>query len=242
MSGRLGRHIRSNVVGYIALFFALSTGSAVALRGSNSVFTDDIVNGAVRTQDISDTRGVRSIDVRNDTFENGGLQAADLRADSVGSGEIIDGSLGTSELSSAIPAARVTNSVDESTLHGMGESLPFDTERYDTSDMHSTEHSSRLTAPVKGIYAVSASAVWSSDPDGARFLGLRKNGDTWIAMQTQPAVAGFPTDQEVSHQALLQAGDYVEVRAHQGSGNPLAVIKYNATSPEFAMTWLAPGP
>ncbi len=95
---------------------------------------------------------------------------------------------------------------------------------------------------MKGVYAVSASVVWSSDPDGARFVGLRKNGDTWIAMQTQPAVAGNPTDQEVSHQALLQAGDYVEVRAHQGSGNPLAVIKFNQTSPEFAMTWLAPGP
>jgi hypothetical protein len=242
MSGRLRGHIRSNVVGYVALFFALSTGSAVALRGSNSVFTDDIVNGAVRTQDISDASGVRSADVRNDTLVNGGLQAADLRAGSVGSGEVIDGSLGASELSSSIPAARVTNSADESTVHSIGESLPFDTERYDTAGMHTPENGSRLTAPVKGVYAVSASVVWSSDPDGARFVGLRKNGDTWIAMQTQPAVAGNPTDQEVSHQALLQAGDYVEVRAHQGSGNPLAVIKFNQTSPEFAMTWLAPGP
>jgi uncharacterized protein YidB (DUF937 family) len=242
MSGRLGRHIRSNVIGYVALFLALSTGSAVALRGSNSVFSDDIVNGAVKTQDINDTSGVRSVDVRNDTFENGGLQAADLRSDSVGSGEVIDGSVGTSELSSAIPAARVTNSADESTIHSLGESLPFDTERYDTADVHATENSSRLTAPVKGIYAVSASVVWSSDPDGTRFVGLRKNGDTWIAMQTQPAVAGNPTDQEVSHQLLLQTGDYVEVRAHQSSGGPLTVVKFNATSPEFAMTWLAPGP
>jgi len=32
------------------------------------------------------------------------------------------------------------------------------------------------------------------------------------------------------------------VRAHQSSGGPLAVIKFDATSPEFAMTWLAPGP
>jgi hypothetical protein len=241
MSGRLRGHIRSNIVGYVALFFALTTGSAVALRGTNSVFTDDIVNGAVKTQDINDG-GVRSLDVRNDTLQNGGLQAADLRSDSVGGGEVIDGSLGTSELSSAIPAARVTNSAEESTLHSIGESLPFDSVRYDTAGMHATETSSRLTAPVKGIYAVSASVVWSSDPDGTRFVGLKKNGDTWIAMQTQPAVAGAPTDQEVSHQVLLQAGDYLEVRAHQSSGGPLAVIKFNATSPEFAMTWLAPGP
>jgi hypothetical protein len=241
MSGRLRGHIRSNIVGYVALFLTLSTGSAVALRGTNSVFTDDIVNGAVKTQDINDG-GVRSLDVRNDTLQNGGLQAADLRSDSVGGGEVIDGSLGTSELSSEIPAARVTNSAEESTLHSIGESLLFDSVRYDTAGMHATETSSRLTAPVKGIYAVSASVVWSSDPDGTRFVGLKKNGDTWIAMQTQPAVAGAPTDQEVSHQVLLQAGDYLEVRAHQSSGGPLAVIKFNATSPEFAMTWLAPGP
>ena len=87
-------------------------------------------------------------------------------------------------------------------------------------------------------------SCWSSDPDGARFVGLRKNGDTLDPpCKHNPRSLDFPTDQEVSHQALLQAGDYVEVRPHQGSGNPLAVIRSTiATSPEFAMTWLAPGP
>jgi hypothetical protein len=242
MSGRVLRHIRSNVVGYIALFFALSTGSAVALRGSNTVFTDDIVDGAVKTQDISDTNGVWSADVRDDTLENGGLKAADLRPDSVGTSEVVEGSLGTSELSSAIPAARVTNSADELTRDHIGESLPFDSERYDTAGMHTTTNNSRLTAPVKGIYAVSASVTWSSDPDGSRFVGLKKNGDTFVAAQTQPAIAGNPTDQELSHQVLLQEGDYVEVRVHKVSGNPLVVLKFPEASPEFAMTWLAPGP
>jgi hypothetical protein len=282
MSGRVRGHIRSNIVGYIALFFALSTSSAVALRGSNTVFTDDIVDGAVKTQDISDTNGVWSADVRDDTLENGGLTAADLRPDSVGtsevtagavgtdevasdsllagdlatssvgeaeiassavgSGEVIDGSLGTSELSRAIPAARVTNSADEVTRDHIGESLPFDSERYDTAGMHTTTNNSRLTAPVKGIYAVSASVTWSSDPDGSRFVGLKKNGDTFVAAQTQPAIAGNATDQELSHQVLLQEGDYVEVRVHKVSGNPLAVLKFQEASPEFAMTWLAPGP
>lgn len=262
MSGRIRGHIRSNVVGYIALFFALSTGTSVALDGSNTVSTDDIVNGQVKTQDINDTNGVRSADLRDDTLENGGLQAADLRPDAVGtsevtadavgtdeiassavgSDEVIDGSLGTSELSSAIPAARVTNSADEFTRDRIGESLPFDSERYDTADMHTTTNNSRLTAPVKGIYALSASVTWSSDPDGSRFVGLKKNGDTFVAAQTQPAIAGHPTDQEVSHQVLLQEGDYVEVKVHQFSDNRLAVIKFHETSPEFSMTWLAPGP
>ena len=52
MSGRIRAHLRSNVVGYCALFFALS-GVAVALPGTNTVFSDDIVNGTVQSQDIA---------------------------------------------------------------------------------------------------------------------------------------------------------------------------------------------
>jgi hypothetical protein len=240
---RIRRHLTyANVISTVCLFLLLGGGTAVALHGSNTVFSDDIVNGQVKTQDINDTNGVGSADVRDDTLENGGLQAADLRPDSVGSSEVIDGSLGTSELSSAIPAARVTNAADEFTRDRIGESLPFDSEHYDTAGMHTTTNNSRLTAPVKGIYALSASVTWSSDPDGSRFVGLKKNGDTFVAAQTQPAIAGNPTDQEVSQQVLLQRGDYVEVKVHQFSGNPLAVIKFSETSPEFSMTWLAPGP
>ena len=62
MSARIRDHIRSNVIGYVALFFALSTGSAVALSGSNTVFTDDIVDNHVRSEDV-----------RDDTLAGGGL-------------------------------------------------------------------------------------------------------------------------------------------------------------------------
>ena len=242
----------ANVISTLCLFLFLGGGTAVALHGTNTVFSDDIVNGEVKTQDISDNDGVSSADVRDDSLKDGGLGAADLSpdsvgtsevaADAVGTDEIIDGSLGTSELSSAIPAARVTNSADESMRDRIGGSLSFDSERYDTADMHTTTNNARLTAPVAGIYDVSASVTWSSDPDGSRFVGLKKNDATFIAAQTQPAIAGRPTDQDLSHQVLLREGDYVEVRARQVSNNALAVIKFQETSPEFSMTWLAPGP
>jgi hypothetical protein len=53
MSKAIRNHIRSNLIGYIALFFALSTGSAVALNGSNTVFSDDIVDGQVKSPDLA---------------------------------------------------------------------------------------------------------------------------------------------------------------------------------------------
>jgi hypothetical protein len=74
---RIRQHLRSNIIGYVALFFALSTGSAVALSGSNTVFTDDIVDNQVY-----------SADVRNDTASGGGLAALDLRPNSVGASEV----------------------------------------------------------------------------------------------------------------------------------------------------------
>ena len=85
----IGNHLRSNAVSYVALFVALS-GTAVALPGGDTVFSDDIVDDQVRAPDISNENGVRTFDVRNDTEEGGGLAAVDLAAGSVGSSEIID--------------------------------------------------------------------------------------------------------------------------------------------------------
>ena len=80
-------HLRSNIVGYLALFVALS-GTAVALPATDTVFGDDIVDGQVESIDISDSDGVRSVDVRDDDKNGGGLAAIDLARDSVGSSEI----------------------------------------------------------------------------------------------------------------------------------------------------------
>lgn len=52
------RHIRhhltfANVASALALFIALSGGTAVALGGSNTVFSDDIVDGQVKSPDLA---------------------------------------------------------------------------------------------------------------------------------------------------------------------------------------------
>jgi hypothetical protein len=89
--------MRSNIVGYVALFVALS-GTAVALPATNTVFSDDIVNGEVRSKDISDTNGVRSADVRDDDNRGGGLAAIDLARNSVGGSEIVTDGVGSPEI------------------------------------------------------------------------------------------------------------------------------------------------
>ncbi len=99
MSNRISAHLRSNVVGYIALFCFAMGGTAYATHpgGANTISTGDIINDQVFTQDIADNN-MTSQDVRNDTLGSGGLQAIDLRADSVGSSEVATGAVGNDEL------------------------------------------------------------------------------------------------------------------------------------------------
>lgn len=87
VSGRLRKHVQQNIVGYVALFLVLSGGTAYALNGSNTVFSDDIVNDQVR-----------SVDVRNDDLKGGGLAALDLRANSVAASEVADNSMTGKEI------------------------------------------------------------------------------------------------------------------------------------------------
>ena len=91
-------HLRSNVVGYIALLCFAMSGTAVALDGSDTVFSDDIVNGQVRTDDISNSNGVRSVDVRDDTLDGGGLTVEDLAPDSVTRSEVANNAVGSTEI------------------------------------------------------------------------------------------------------------------------------------------------
>jgi hypothetical protein len=76
---RIRQHLTyANVMATIAVFIAISGGTAVALSGSNTVFTDDIAN------DTQPAAGGNPA---------GGLAAADLRSGSVGSSEVANESL-----------------------------------------------------------------------------------------------------------------------------------------------------
>jgi hypothetical protein len=78
MQKRIRDHIRSNIVGYIALFLFAMGGSAYALDGplpgQNQVGSDDIINGEVKNADIG-TSEVKANNVAPDSL--GGAKIAD---------------------------------------------------------------------------------------------------------------------------------------------------------------------
>jgi hypothetical protein len=107
------RHIHSNVVGYVALFFALSGGVAWATHpgGADTISSADIIDGQVREPDVGQA-AVASPEVKNDSILPG-----DVAPNSLTSGRIADGSLtGADVAGNSLKGV----DIDESTLSSIG--------------------------------------------------------------------------------------------------------------------------
>src|SRR3954452_24027498 len=89
MRSAVVQHIRSNLVGYLALFVALGGTSAYA---ANTVFSTDIVDGQVKTADLA------NIAVTEDK----------VAANSVNSGRVINGSLTAQDLAPGVGGSGAT--------------------------------------------------------------------------------------------------------------------------------------
>lgn len=80
MSKRFSTHVRQNVVGYVAIFLTLTTGTAWAAA---TISSEDVIDNSLRSVDLKNNAAVRSADVVDEV-----LTAADLAALSVGRSEV----------------------------------------------------------------------------------------------------------------------------------------------------------
>lgn len=207
------RHIRSNVVGYVALFFAF-TGSAVALQGKHTVKAKDIATGAVTAPKI------RSDAVTAGKLSQGSVGASAIAANAVGAGEIAGGAVGTAELASGavtaanIAASAITGAQLNKTSLGLGpESFgqmpalrvagvitqtapaitPTDVQLdtgnviVNTGDFGVT--AAAATVPRSGIYYVRLFVPWGEDPDAAdrQFVAQLTAGGELVGTGTERA-------------------------------------------------------
>lgn len=139
-----------------------------------------------------------------------------------------------------VPQARVFNSANISVANNTLTALTFDSERFDNGGLHSTSaNTSRLTAPVTGLYSIGADVRFAANATGVRQAQLRVNGATTIASVTYPvAAAASASDLLLDAPWQLTAADYVEVMVFQDSGGALNVTAASALSPEFWMVRL----
>ena len=112
MSTRVGAHLRSNVLGLVAIFIAL-TGTAVAgqVAATNSVVSKSIQNGQVKKPDLA-ANAVRG----HVNVVDGSIGAADLGLDSVGADQIADDAVGADQIAAnAVGASEIADDAVGST-------------------------------------------------------------------------------------------------------------------------------
>jgi trimeric autotransporter adhesin len=140
-------HIRSNVIGHVAFFLALTGGVAWANHpgGADTISSGDIINNEVRSVDLA----------------NGEVKTDDLAANSVGSNKIADQSVKNADLSIG---ASSSNTIADGGIQGVD--VKNDTLTGTQID----------EATLSGVPSTNAwSLIGNSGTSGANFLGTTDN-------------------------------------------------------------------
>jgi len=132
--------------------------------------------------------------------------------------------------------ARVYNSGNISIPNSTWTALTFDSERFDTDDIHSVvANTGRLTCTSAGVYAIFGTVKFADNDNGQRAIRIYLNGTTPIAQGQITAGVSTPDSLTISTLYELSVTDYVELEAYQNSGGAVNIEAVLQRSPEFAM-------
>lgn len=133
--------------------------------------------------------------------------------------------------------ACVTNTISQTVNDVTPKVLDFDTELWDTDDIHDTvTNNSRLTCQTDGKYLVIGSFRWASLFNANLVYNqIYLDGSSVIAQNATHGLNTSLVERQTSIILDLVGGQYVELRAYQNSGGPQSVFKEFNKSPRFAM-------
>jgi hypothetical protein len=226
----------ANVVASLSLFLVLSGGTAVALSGSNTVFSDDIVDNQVK-----------AADVRNDTLAGGGLTAADLGPGSVAGSEVKDNSVTGADVKEAslgkVPHAGNADNVDglDSTHFGVGVMGGVMKDVTDTAVAAGTQWApigastasatGPFVAPAGGFVARGLEISLASPNDPGEFHTFQFSSPAGTLTCTVPGNASSCSDPNAVTVSAGQSYSIMETAANASSGAVDVRFGWRATSP-----------
>ncbi len=140
-------------------------------------------------------------------------------------------------------SVRVYHTTNISIANATSTPLAFNTERWDTANLHSTTtNTGRLTASTAGRYAIFGNVLfmWPGSGGGHRELWIRVNGATLIARINEPVITSPASDVMMSISTCydLAANDYVEFLVYHTAGTAVTIEAKPSYSPEFGMVKL----
>ena len=122
------------------------------------------------------------------------------------------------------PAAYVFHSTTQPVGNDGWTLLPFDSEAWDTENMHHpTVNNSLLEIKTAGKWLFIGHVTFPANPTGVRGLRIRKNGAAWGFPDMRPAFAANDTTLTVVAEDVPIVGTYYELEAYQSSGVQLNV-------------------
>ena len=168
----------------------------------------------------------------------GGALAGTYPNPSLGSGVVGTANIGV------VPSVKAEQTSGQTLSTGVLTAMNLNTTAWDTTggSMHSnTTNPSRLIAPVKGIYHISATVDYATNSTGTRFTDIEKNGTTAVqAAQDWRTPNTSVSDISLAGDLALNAGDFVTIGAYQDTGANLSVIRAYAEM-HWVGPWTGPG-
>jgi hypothetical protein len=129
--------------------------------------------------------------------------------------------------------AKVYNSTGIAIPNNAWTELTFDSEKYDTDNIHSiTTNTSRLTCQTSGKYLIVGNAQFDNDATGIRGYRILLNGTTILAEIQEDGMGFNVATISIIHD--LNVNDYVELEVYHQVGS-LDIIAFDDYSPYFMM-------
>jgi len=198
---------------------------------AGAVGRSEIAAGAVGSEELAQG-AVRAIDIAN-----GSIGASKIAPNAIGKGQIAPGGVGASEIArgavgpselAQLPGARVylAEGTRVDLASGARTTLSFGARAYSQGGVWSDAQPDRLTAPVAGVYQVTAGVVFEDNGSGARGLWIVDPGSgAVLAGERENAVIlNAPTELSTSTVVRLEANQSISIQVQQTAGRDIAVL------------------